>query len=84
REGGEARTVSVVVTHRLGDAGCPVGFLGVGVDVTEQRPPEAAMAAALEHEKQVLERLAQVDQTKNDFLATVSHELRTPITSILG
>ena len=31
-----------------------------------------------------MDRLAQVDQTKNDFLATVSHELRTPITSILG
>jgi signal transduction histidine kinase len=42
------------------------------------------VAAALESEKQIVERLAQVDQTKNDFLSTVSHELRTPITSILG
>jgi Na+/proline symporter/signal transduction histidine kinase len=28
------------------------------------------------------ERLRQVDQLKDDFLATVSHELRTPLTSI--
>jgi two-component system, sensor histidine kinase len=28
--------------------------------------------------------LAQVNQMKNDFLATISHELRTPLTSILG
>ena len=28
--------------------------------------------------------LQQIDQMKNDFLATISHELRTPLTSILG
>ena len=28
------------------------------------------------------ERLRQLDQLKDDFLATVSHELRTPLTSI--
>jgi signal transduction histidine kinase len=28
--------------------------------------------------------LQQINQMKNDFLATISHELRTPLTSILG
>ncbi|HNC74960.1 MAG TPA: response regulator, partial [Elusimicrobiota bacterium] len=28
--------------------------------------------------------LLQINQMKNDFLATISHELRTPLTSILG
>jgi signal transduction histidine kinase len=78
------RTISVVLSHRLGDDGTPVGYLGVADDVTERRRREASIAAALATEKQLVDRLAQVDQTKNDFMATVSHELRTPITSILG
>lgn len=83
RRDGEVRTISVAISRRIQD-GQPVGFLGVADDVTERRRHEAMVAAALETEKQVVERLAQVDQTKNDFLSTVSHELRTPITSILG
>ena len=84
RRDGEVRTVQVTVSRRYGDDGEPVGFLGVADDVTERRRHEAMVEAALETEMQIVERLAQVDQTKNDFLATVSHELRTPITSILG
>ena len=84
RRDGEVRTTSVAISRRYGDDGQPVGFLGVADDVTERRRHEAMVAAALETEKQIVERLAQVDQTKNDFLSTVSHELRTPITSIIG
>ena len=53
-------------------------------DVTERRRQERDVQEALASEKLVVDRLAQLDQTKNDFLSTVSHELRTPITSILG
>jgi hypothetical protein len=84
REDGEVRTVSVAVSRRLGDNGEPVGYLGVADDVTERRRHEAMVEAALESEQQLVERLAQVDAAKNDFLATVSHELRTPTTSIIG
>jgi len=84
RRDGEVRTVQVTVSRRSGDDGEPVGYLGVADDVTERRRQEASLRTALEHEKHLADRLAQVDQTKNDFLATVSHELRTPITSILG
>jgi signal transduction histidine kinase len=84
RRDGEVRTISVAVSRRLGEDGSPCGYLGVADDVTERRQHEAWVAAALESEKQIVERLAQVDQTKNDFLSTVSHELRTPITSIIG
>jgi PAS domain S-box-containing protein len=84
RENGEVRTVSVAISRRLGDAGEPVGYLGVADDVTERRRHEAMVEAALESEKQLVERLAEVDAAKNDFLATVSHELRTPTTSIMG
>jgi signal transduction histidine kinase len=84
REDGEVRTVSVAISRRLGDNGEPVGYLGVADDVTERRRHEAMVEAALESEKQLVERLAEVDAAKNDFLATVSHELRTPTTSIIG
>jgi PAS domain S-box-containing protein len=84
REDGEVRTVSVAISRRLGDNGEPVGYLGVADDVTERRRHEAMVEAALESEKQLVERLAAVDAAKNDFLATVSHELRTPTTSIIG
>ncbi|HET6560701.1 MAG TPA: ATP-binding protein [Marmoricola sp.] len=84
REDGEVRTISVAISRRLGDSGEPVGYLGVADDVTERRRHEAMVEAALESEKQLVERLAQVDVAKNDFMATVSHELRTPTTSIIG
>ena len=42
------------------------------------------LRAALEVERQAVERLRALDQLKNSFLTAVSHELRTPLTTILG
>jgi PAS domain S-box-containing protein len=53
-------------------------------DVTERRRAEQALRDAYEHEREAAERLREVDQLKDDFLATVSHELRTPLTAIGG
>jgi len=35
-------------------------------------------------EREAVERMAELDGLKQDFLSTVSHELRTPLTVILG
>lgn len=35
-------------------------------------------------QRQVVERLRELDRQKSDFMATTSHELRTPLTSISG
>ena len=42
------------------------------------------LVAALEKEREGVERLRQLDAAKNEFVSTVSHELRTPMTSIVG
>ena len=38
----------------------------------------------LAHERSVINRLKQVDQLKDQFLANTSHELRTPLSGIIG
>ncbi len=83
RKDGVERTLNVSISRRY-DQGRPVGYVGIAEDVTEKRREESSAAAALDAERQLVDRLAQVDRTKNDFMSTVSHELRTPITSILG
>lgn len=84
RADGELRTISVALSRRYDQEGQPTGYLAVANDVTERREHERMVEEALAQEKQVTDRLAQLDETKNDFLSTVSHELRTPITSIIG
>ena len=37
-----------------------------------------------ENESKMIQRLQQIDKTKDDFLATTSHELRTPLNGIIG
>ncbi|MGH2811368.1 MAG: ATP-binding protein, partial [Actinomycetota bacterium] len=39
-------------------------------------------AARFEDEQRTVERLAELDQLKSDFLSNVSHEIRTPLTVI--
>ncbi len=75
---------SITVSPVTDTFGRHIGYLAVGNDVTEQRRSENLLVAALEKEREAVNRLRQLDQAKSDFVSTVSHELRTPITSISG
>ena len=70
-----------VVTDEDGE---PVLWVTHLEDVTERKAFEAASREAYARKTEALERLAEIDRTKSDFVSMVSHELRTPVTSILG
>ena len=62
---------------RFAADGTFVGYVGTGVDVTEQRASrEAAETARTDAE--------EAARLKTEFLSTMSHEFRTPLNAILG
>ncbi|MCZ6505767.1 MAG: GAF domain-containing sensor histidine kinase [Actinobacteria bacterium] len=69
------------------------GFLGIAHDTSDGSTPDpdlhaletiAAMIGAFLEREQAYERLEQLVQSKDRFLASVSHEIRTPLTSVVG
>ena len=50
----------------------------------EQAAVAISNAQAYRRERESVERLAELDRMKADFVATVTHELKTPLTSLLG
>jgi signal transduction histidine kinase len=63
-------------------------FEDVDLELVQEAADEAAgplaTLLALEGERELSERLRQVDRMKDDFLAMVAHDLRTPLTVIAG
>ncbi|MCL8024403.1 ATP-binding protein [Nocardioides bruguierae] len=84
RADGSHLTVTLRTRPLQAADGRELGFLVVADDVTDRRKREASMRAALAHEQAAVERLEDLDRTKNEFVSSVSHELRTPMTSVLG
>jgi PAS domain S-box-containing protein len=69
------------VTDSFGDL---FGYLFVASDITDTRRSQDILVRALQREREVVSRLKDLDNVKDDFVTTVSHELRTPMSSIIG
>ena len=76
--------VSTTKMPLLDQAGQIIGTFGISRDVTAQVSAENTLARQASELSAQNERLLELDQLKDDFIATVSHELRTPLTSIIG
>jgi PAS domain S-box-containing protein len=74
---GEVKWVSDQCVLVRDAAGKPLFWQGVCIDITDTK-------RALEHERDVAQRLRSLDRMKNTFLDAVSHELRTPLAAIVG
>lgn len=77
-DGSPSDVVFSIVYQPMRDAeGTVEGVVLLGFDITEQVEARRQLESVAEH-------LRQIDDAKNEFIATISHELRTPMTSILG
>jgi len=80
---GRWRWLEATAVNRLSDPHVN-GIVCTLRDVTDAKAAEVELQAAFERERRAAERLRELDQLKDQFLASVSHEMRTPLAIIIG
>ena len=64
--------------------GSPITYVGVFIDITEQKEMMRELAQQRESLSMALEEANQANKAKTAFLANMSHEIRTPMNAIIG
>ena len=64
--------------------GSPIAYVGVFIDITEQKEMMQELAQQRETLRAALEEANQANRAKTAFLANMSHEIRTPMNAIIG
>jgi PAS domain S-box-containing protein len=81
KDGGIVWVMLTVSLIRQAD-GRPHYFISVIDDITDRKQTEEALLERELRERLALQKLAEADQRKNQFLATLAHELRNPLAPI--
>ena len=64
--------------------GSPISYIGVFIDITEQKEMMRELAQQRESLSAALEEANQANKAKTAFLSNMSHEIRTPMNAIIG
>jgi PAS domain S-box-containing protein len=84
KKDGTVADVSVSVSPvKLGD-GTVIGSSAIVRDISEMKRAQRDLERAVESERELVDKLRDLDRVRTSFVSSVSHELRTPLTSILG
>ncbi|MBR1559738.1 MAG: response regulator [Clostridia bacterium] len=64
--------------------GSPITYIGIFVDITQQKEMEQTLARQQEALKTALAQAEAANAAKTSFLSSMSHEIRTPMNAIIG
>ncbi len=64
--------------------GSPITYVGVFLDITDQKDMLSRLAHQRESLNAALQEANQVNKAKTAFLSNMSHEIRTPMNAIIG
>jgi PAS domain S-box-containing protein len=84
RRDGSLFWAKVTITAIRNPDGELAGFGKVTRDLTEQKESEDSLRSVLAQERQLANRLRELDRLKSDLVAMVAHDLRAPMAVISG